>query len=69
MFKRMCSGECVKKGLAERPKKRWIESVRECLIERKVNLVEARRGGGHDCGLSPEDEPYNYKIPVSVALL
>ena len=43
LVKRMYNGECVGKRPVGRPKKRWIDSVKECLNERNVNLVEARR--------------------------
>src|SRR5678816_2500347 len=34
LVKRMYSGECVGNRPAWRPKKKWIESVKECLQER-----------------------------------
>src|SRR5678815_4666944 len=34
LVKRMYSGECVGNRPAGRPKKKWIESVKECLQER-----------------------------------
>src|SRR5678816_1567325 len=43
LVKRMYSGECVGNRPAGRPKKKWIESVKECLQERNVSLAEARR--------------------------
>src|SRR5678815_4204400 len=43
LVKRMYCGECVGNRPAGRTKKKWIESVNECLKERNVNLVEARR--------------------------
>src|SRR5678816_4329528 len=33
LVKRMYSGECVGNRLAGRPKKKWIESAKECLEE------------------------------------
>src|SRR5678815_5903274 len=39
---RMYSGECVGNRPAGRPKKKWIDSVNECLKERNVSLAEAR---------------------------
>jgi hypothetical protein len=69
LVKRMYSSECVGNRPVGRPKKRWIDSVKECLIERNVNLVEARRLArdrcdwrgfvrGYGCGPRPRDEPY-----------
>src|SRR5678815_1717427 len=43
LVKRMYSGECVGNRPVGRPKKKWIESVKECLQERNVSLAEARR--------------------------
>ena len=43
LVKRMYSGECVGKKPVGRPKKRWIELVRDCLKERNVSMDEARR--------------------------
>jgi hypothetical protein len=43
LVKRMYNGECVGNRPVGRPKKRWIESLKECLTERNVSLVEARR--------------------------
>jgi len=69
LVKRMYSGECVGNRPAGRPKRKWIESVNECLKERNVSLAEARikvhdrrewRGfvWGHGCGPpGPGDEP------------
>ena len=42
LVKRMYSGECVGNRPAGRPKRKWIESVNECLKERNVSLAEAR---------------------------
>src|SRR5678815_2020700 len=42
LVKRMYSGECVRNRPAGRPKKKWIESVNECLKERDMSLAEAR---------------------------
>src|SRR5678815_5117333 len=42
LVKRMYSGEWVRIRPAGRPKKKWIESVNECLKERGANLAEAR---------------------------
>src|SRR5678816_1261878 len=42
LVKRMYSGECVGSRPAGRPKRKWIESVNECLKERNVSLAEAR---------------------------
>src|SRR5678815_388375 len=66
LVKRMDSGVCV----GNRPKKKWIESVKECLEKRNVSLAEARRkvhnrsewrGFVRGFGCSPpglRDEPY-----------
>jgi hypothetical protein len=43
LVKRMYNSECVGDRPVGRPKKRWIESLKECLTERNVSLVEARR--------------------------
>src|SRR5678816_32877 len=43
LVKRMYSGECAGNRPAWRPKKKWIESVKECLEERNVSLAEAIR--------------------------
>src|SRR5678815_191057 len=43
LVKRMHSGECVENRPGGRPKKKWIESVNECLQERNVSLAETRR--------------------------
>src|SRR5678815_731318 len=43
LVKRMYSGECARNRPAGRPKKKWIESVMECLQERNVSLSQARR--------------------------
>ena len=60
---------CVENRRAGRSKKKWIESVNECLKERNVSLAEARikvhnkrewRGfvRGYGCGPpGPRDEP------------
>ena len=37
------SGECAGNRPAWRPKKKWIESVKECLEERTVSLAETRK--------------------------
>src|SRR5678815_4553858 len=42
LVKRMYSGECVGNQQAGRPKKKWIESVNECLKDRNVSLAKAR---------------------------
>src|SRR5678815_4693102 len=42
LVKRMYSVECVGNRPAGRPKRKWIESVNECLKERNVSLAEAR---------------------------
>ena len=58
-----------------RPKKKWIESVKECLEERNVNLEEARRKvhnrnewpaflREHGCGPpGPRNEPHIDEMP------
>src|SRR5678815_2110545 len=68
LVKRMYSGECVGNRPVGRPKKKWIESVNECLKERNESLADARikvhnrsewRGfvWGHGCGPpGPRDE-------------
>ena len=43
LVKRMYNSECVGDRPVGRPKKRWIESLKECLTERNVSLGEARR--------------------------
>src|SRR5678816_1405496 len=70
LVKQMYSGECVWNRPAGRPKKKWIESVKECLDERNVSLAEARIKEhnrsewlgfvrGYGCGPpGPGDEPY-----------
>jgi hypothetical protein len=69
LVKRIYSSECVGNRPVGRPKKRWIDSVKECLVERNVGLVEARRLArdrsewrgfvrGYGCGPRPRDEPY-----------
>src|SRR5678815_4714813 len=35
LVKRMCSGDCAGNRPCGRPKKKWIESVKECLEERR----------------------------------
>src|SRR5678815_4983448 len=42
LVKRMYSGECVGNRPAGRPKRKWTESVNECLKEINVSLAEAR---------------------------
>src|SRR5678815_4580476 len=41
-IKRMYSGKCAENRPDGKPKKKWIESVKECLEERNVSLAEAR---------------------------
>src|SRR5678815_3227880 len=43
LVKRMYGGECTGNQPAGRPKKKWIESVKECLEEKNVSLEEAKR--------------------------
>src|SRR5678815_4819944 len=43
LVKRMYSGECFGNRPAGRPKKKWIESVKECLQVTNVSLAKARR--------------------------
>lgn len=63
--------------LAGKPKKRWNESVIECVIEHNVNclkriescltgLNDARFERGHSGKLNKENESHNNKISVSV---
>src|SRR5678815_5828185 len=56
LVKRMYSGDCVGNRPAGRPKRKWIESVNECLKERNVSLAEARIKV-HDCLLYTSPEP------------
>ena len=70
----MYSGECAGNRPAGRRKKKWIESVKECLKERNASLAEARRKvhnmiewlgfvKGYGCGPLPGDEPNIDKMP------
>src|SRR5678815_2021302 len=43
LVKRMYSDECAGNRPAGKPKKKWIESVKECLKERNVSLADATR--------------------------
>src|SRR5678816_785926 len=75
LVKRMYSGECVGNQPAGRPKKKWIESVKECLEERNGSLGEARRKvhircewlgfvRGYGCNPpGPRDEPHIDEMP------
>ena len=70
MVKRMYKSECIGKRPPGRAKRRWIDSVEECLVEKNVSLVQARRLAhdrcewrgfvrGRGCGpQGPGDEPY-----------
>ena len=70
MVKRMYKSECIGKRPPGRAKRRWIDSVEECLVEKNVSLVQARRLAhdrcewrgfvrGRGCGSQgPGDEPY-----------
>src|SRR5678816_1585400 len=70
LVKWMYSGECVGNRPAGRPKKKWIESVNECLKERGVSLAGAIikvhnrsewKGFVREYGCGPPgpgDEPY-----------
>src|SRR5678816_2521990 len=69
LVKRMYSGECAGYRPAGRPKKKWIDSVKEFLEERNVSLPKAKRKvhnksewrgfvKGYGCGPpGPRDEP------------
>lgn len=58
----MHSGVCVENRPAGWPKKRWFESVKECVMEKNVNLIESRIMGHIKmavvCGPRPVDEPH-----------
>ena len=70
MVKRMYKSECIGKRPPGRAKRRWIDSVEECLVEKNVSLVQARRLAHDRCewrgfvrgrGWGPQgpgDEPY-----------
>ena len=68
LVKRMYKGECVGDKRRGRPKNKWIGSVKFCLAERNLDLVEASRlvhnrnewkgiVRGYGCGPRPGDEP------------
>ena len=41
--KRVYIGECAGSSSMGRPQKRWIDTVRECLIKRDLDVRQARR--------------------------
>lgn len=43
LIKKMYSGECVGNWTTGGAKKRWILSVKECLMERTMKYIEAKR--------------------------
>ena len=59
--KRVYLGEFAGILSAGRPRKRWLDTVMECLKERCLDVRQARwlwfLGGGECIGHSPEDEP------------
>ena len=45
--KRVYVGECTRSRLVGRPRKRWIDTVKDCLKKRGLDVRQARRMG-HD---------------------
>ena len=41
--KRVCVGECVGNRSVGRPRKRWIDTVKECLKKRGLDVRQARK--------------------------
>ena len=41
--KRVYVGECAGSHLVGRPRKRWIDTIKECLKKRGLNVRQARR--------------------------
>ena len=59
--KRVYVGKCAGSRSVGRPLKRWIDTVKECLKKRRLDVRQARRMAGvceGECtGRSPGDEP------------
>ena len=59
--KRVCVGECAGIRSLGRSRKRWMDTVKDCLIKRGLDIWQARRMAevfeGKCMGLSPGDEP------------
>ena len=43
IVKRVYAGECAGSRLVGRPRKRWIDTVKDCLKERGLDVRQARR--------------------------
>ena len=57
--KRVYEGECAGSRSVGKPRKRWIDTVNDCLKKRGLDLRQARRivYDGECMGLCPEGEP------------
>ena len=42
--KRICVGECAGRRSLDRQRKRWIDTVKDCLRTRALNVRETKRG-------------------------
>ena len=68
--KSVCVGVCGSSRSVGRPRKRWIDTMKDCLKKRGLDVRQARRMGrdriacrgflrGNAWGVSPGDEPWN----------
>ena len=71
--KRVYVGECAGSRSVGRPRKRWIDTVKECLKKRGLDIRQAKRRAGvckGEClGRSPGDEPQTLARYHSCGLL